>query len=871
MAALFASTAISVTPAFAQDAQAEESANDSDAIIVTAQKRSENLQNVPISIQALGTAKLDQLNITDFKGYAQQLPSVSFQALGGTPGTNVVYMRGVASGGDGNHSGTLPSVGVYLDEQPVTTIGGNLDVHIYDIARIESLSGPQGTLYGASSEAGTLRIITNKPSTKGFEGRVDGEVNTVRNGGVGGKLEGMINAPLSEMAALRVVGFYQRDAGYIDNVPGTRTFCGTTLYDGEGGGAIGCLKDGVSVNNAAFVKKDYNETETWGGRAALKVDLDDNWTVTPAVIYQDTRSNGSYAYDPSVGDLQVQHFTPEFRKDKFIQASLTIEGKLGNWDVTYAGAYLDRKTSSSSDYTDYSEAYDSLYESVGGLAYYFAYQDASGSTIDPRQTVLGTDHFKKMSQELRVASPATDRFRVVAGAFYQRQTNAIHQDYQIAGLAPLLSVNGLPGTLWLTQQKRVDTDYAMFGELSYDLTDTVTFTAGGRAFIYDNSLIGFFGFGRNPAYIQDVNGDPLPGSPPPNAAFSSKTGVAGCFTTTGVRLRDSQISGQPVNTLLLAAVPGGPCTNLGVFSSGSIQPVKAKGSGGTYRFNLNWKPTSGLLLYGTVSRGFRPGGINRRADVDPYEPDFLLNYEMGWKASLAPGIRLNGAVYQQEWKKFQFAFLGANSFTEIHNGPNARIRGVEMDLSVNRGPLSLTLSGAYTDAKTIQNLCGYDDPSYACTAPGATGQINYVSAPKGTRLPITPRWKLSGTVRYTADMGSGKAYVQANAAYQSAASSDIRTKVFIQPLNDASVPATVANPASFYNAAARLGHLPAFATVNLATGIDWDKLNVELFVSNLFDERGQISRFQQCGLCFQRPYIVPSQPRTIGLRAGIKF
>ena len=157
---LLASTALSAVPAMAQAAD-EVDANE---IVVTAQKRSENLQNVPISIQALGTAKLEQLNISDFKGYAQQLPSVSFQS-GGTPGTNVVYMRGVASGGDGNHSGSLPSVGVYLDEQPVTTIGGNLDVHIYDIARIESLSGPQGTLYGASSQAGTIRIITNKPST----------------------------------------------------------------------------------------------------------------------------------------------------------------------------------------------------------------------------------------------------------------------------------------------------------------------------------------------------------------------------------------------------------------------------------------------------------------------------------------------------------------------------------------------------------------------------------------------------------------------------------------------------------------------------------------------------------------------------------
>lgn len=143
-AALFTSTALIAAPALAQDAAAEDEVSDVE-IVVTAQKRSESLQNVPISIQAIGTAKLDQLNISNFSGYAQQLPSVTFQGSG-TPGVNVIYMRGVASGGDGNHSGSLPSVGVYLDEQPVTTIGGNLDVHIYDIARIESLSGPQGTL-----------------------------------------------------------------------------------------------------------------------------------------------------------------------------------------------------------------------------------------------------------------------------------------------------------------------------------------------------------------------------------------------------------------------------------------------------------------------------------------------------------------------------------------------------------------------------------------------------------------------------------------------------------------------------------------------------------------------------------------------------
>lgn len=834
---MLAGAAISF-PAVAQEAQTDSAESDPNVIIVTAQKRSENLQNVPISIQALGTQKLEQLGVASFTDYAQQLPSVTFQALGGTPGTNVVYMRGVASGGDGNHSGSLPSVGVYLDEQPVTTIGGNLDVHVYDIARIESLSGPQGTLYGASSEAGTIRIITNKPDTSGFYGSVDGEVNTVRKGGQGYKLEGMINAPLSSNAALRVVGWYQRDAGFIDNVPGTRTFCGTPTFDDEDN-INGCIKDGVSVNNAAFVKKDYNYTDIYGGRAALKVDLDENWTVTPQFMYQETKSRGSYGYDPSVGDLQVQHFFPEFRNDKFWQAALTIEGKFGNWDVTYAGAYLDRKTFQSSDYTDYSEAYDSLYESVGGLANYFYYQDSLGSTIDPRQKVIGSDHFKKLSQEFRVASPSSDPFRFVGGLFYQYQSNLIHQDYQIANLGPLVSVNGLPGTLWLTQQKRVDQDYAAFGEFSLDVSPTVTLTAGGRAFIYDNTLVGFFGFGRNPAFIQGADDNP-----PPNAAGSSRTGVAACFTQSGLRLRDAQLAGQTNTTLLPPEVAGSPCTNLGVFTTDGVKPVKASGTGGTYRFNATWKPNSDILAYATVSRGFRPGGINRRGDFGAYQPDYLTNYELGFKTTLANGLlRLNGAVYQQDWKNFQFAYLGPNSFTIITNGPNARIRGFDLDASISLDRLSINLSGAYTDAKIRNNLCAAVDPTFTCSDPD-----NSISAPAGTRLPITPQWKMSGTARYTVPMGEGKLYGQVNATYQSSASSDLRVDF-----------------------AAAQGRLEGFGQVNLAIGGEWSTYSIEAFVRNLTDERGQLSRFVQCGACTQRPYIVPTTPRMFGLRAGAKF
>src|SRR5215469_13639763 len=196
-------------------------------VIVTAEKRVEDVQSVPISMQVLDTTKLEQLGISNMADYVQFMPSVSImkgigQGGNAQPGISHVYIRGVASGGEGNHSGPQPTVGTYLDEQPVTTIDGTLDVHIYDIARIEVLAGPQGTLYGASSEAGTIRIITNKPDPNKFSAGYDVIGNTIDHGGNGWELDGFVNIPLGESAAVRLVAFDKRDAACIDN--GLRTF-----------------------------------------------------------------------------------------------------------------------------------------------------------------------------------------------------------------------------------------------------------------------------------------------------------------------------------------------------------------------------------------------------------------------------------------------------------------------------------------------------------------------------------------------------------------------------------------------------------------------------------------------------------------------
>src|SRR5882672_10242146 len=191
-------------------------------VVVTAQKRAETLRDVPLSITAIGTEKLEQLRIENFDDYVKFLPSVAYQSLG--PGFARVFMRGVASGENANHSGPLPSVGQYLDEQPITTIQGALDIHIYDIARVEVLAGPQGTLYGASSQSGTIRIITNKPDPSGFKAGYDLTYNTHDPGDPGYIGEGFVNIPVGDAAAVRLVGWYEKDGGYISNVAGTRTY-----------------------------------------------------------------------------------------------------------------------------------------------------------------------------------------------------------------------------------------------------------------------------------------------------------------------------------------------------------------------------------------------------------------------------------------------------------------------------------------------------------------------------------------------------------------------------------------------------------------------------------------------------------------------
>ncbi|MET0718396.1 MAG: TonB-dependent receptor [Pseudoxanthomonas sp.] len=693
-----------------------------DTITVTSQKRTENLQKVPISIQVLGEEKLKQLNVTDFEDYVKYLPSVSYQTFG--PGFAQIYMRGVASGGDGNHSGSLPSVGVYLDEQPVTTIQGPLDIHIYDVARVEVLAGPQGTLYGASSQAGTMRIITNKPDPSGFEAGYSFELNSVSHGGTGHVAEGFVNIPIADAAAIRLVGWNQHDAGYIDNIEGDRQFPVDNPNE-DGGplwGGVVSNRDCTSTDLlycTGRAKNDYNDIDTTGARLALRVDLNDNWTISPTVMGQRATSNGLFAFDEVQGDLAVKHFYPERTEDKWVQAALTVEGKIGNFDLTYSFAHLKRDDDVDSDYSDYSFWYDSL---AGSGAYLY---DDSGTIINPSQYIQGVDGYKKTSHELRISSPEENRFRFVGGLFWQDQRHDIQQDYRINNLATDLSVPGWPGTIWLTKQIREDHDEAVFGEFTFDITDKLTAMAGFRSFRVDNTLKGFHGFA---SYIVD---DPEN----PTDAFCA----------------------DPDTAFMNA-----PCVNIdkGIKEHDTIGKV-----------NLTYQFDDSKMIYATWSEGYRPGGNNRRGSLPPYVSDYLTNYELGWKTTwFDNSLSFNGSVFRQEWKDFQFSILGANGLTEIKNANQARITGAEMELNW-AATYNLNISGgaAFYDAKLTENFCGFTDddgnPVTDCPDP---------EAPDGTRLPVTPEFKGNLTARYNFDIGGFQAYVQGGAVHVGQRTSDLR-------------------------------------------------------------------------------------------------
>ncbi|MDX2277225.1 MAG: TonB-dependent receptor [Hyphomonadaceae bacterium] len=686
LAGLMSSTALSGVAA----------AQEENEIIVTATKRAESIQDIPLSIQALGATTLEEHGVSSFDDYAQLLPSVSYQSFG--PGQAQVFFRGVSSGGDGLHIGSSPTSSTYLDDTPVTTIANTIDIQMYDINRVEALSGPQGTLFGASSLSGVLRIITNQPDPSGFAAGYEAEANVFTDGGAGGSFQGFVNLPVRSNIALRAVGWYDRDGGYIDNTPASRTF---TLGDGD-------PSTNLTVDNSDLVGEDINEVETYGGRAAMRIDLNNHWTSTTTVLGQRQQVDGPFLFDPRVGDLEVHDFLPTSNKDEWAMISETIEGRIANFDMVYSASYFDRRVESAVDYSYYSVAYDSF----DGSNYTY-FPDGSGGYLDPTQNANFTDDYTKETHELRVNSPAELPVRVTAGLFYQRQTDYDQADYFIPGLAsvpadPQSALSVIPGLgddVFARRLEREDVDKAMFGEVSVDILPTLTLTGGVRFFQAENSLTGFSGFASAAA-------DPL--------------------------------------TCLPTSSSDRPCDN--VFKS-------FEEDGETYKLSLSLDVTDDIMLYGTYANGYRPGGANRRAEIPPYTSDTIDNWEVGWKSTLFDNtLRFNGAVFYQIWSDLQFGLAPPDyqGVTFIFNAGGADITGIETDFSWVLGDLTLSGSASYINAELTEDFCNYDSSGLPTDC-----------APYGTQLPVQPPFKGTLTARYDFTVGSWDAWFQGTVLNQS--------------------------------------------------------------------------------------------------------
>ena len=788
-------------------------------VVVTAQKRSENMQDVPISIDAIGNEKLEQLNIRNFTDYVRMLPSVATTpSIGAGAGFSAVYMRGIVTGGDGQATTSQPSVGTYLDEQPVTTIQGNLDLHLYDIARVEALAGPQGTLYGASSQSGTIRIITNKPEIGKFSAGYALEGNAVDDGGNGYVAEGFVNVPLGDRAALRLVGWKTKEAGWMDNLRGTR------LYAGD----VSTAADNFTVDNTSLAKDDYNTLDTLGARAALRIELNDTWTLTPTAQMQEQKSRGSWGDDLSdfaPGTYAVKHFREEYVKDKWYQLGLTVEGQIGSFDVTYSGNTLSRDVDASFDYSDYSYWYDNLYTSG-----YFAglFLNNAGGRPNPSQSFINNDAYSKQSHELRLNTDQSKRLRGMLGLFYQKQEHDFEQPFgNIPGLADSMLMNRdapngtkYPGVIYLNSLDRVDTDRAVFGQIAYDLTDSLELTVGARFFEPEVTVNGFFGYGL--------------GFSPASAPTGSEPGAlanggSGAFSPMGQgwsRNGEYRCKSQ-------AAYKDAPCQNVakGISESEHIG-----------RANLRWKASEDAMFYATWSEGYRPGGINRNPFAGDYISDFLTNYELGWKTTwLDNRLQFNGALFMQSWDDFQIGFQGANGITQVANGPSAEVNGVETQVQwLPVDNLLISATGAFYDSELKDDYSNFD----------AAGNVVSVNAPKGTALPITPKFKGNLVARYGFNVGDFDAHVQGSVAHAGKAASRLAL-----------------------DANAIIGDIEANTTLDFSAGIARDSYTLEFFVQNLSNEDAALYKTSQCAesVCGVQPYGVRPQPRTFGLKFTQKF
>ncbi len=715
-AAVTAALAGTVSGVDAQAQAQDEAAADTgrlEEIIVSARKRDENIQDIPQSIQAFSQQDINKTGIRGLTDVAKFVPSMT--VVGSSSGLSKIVFRGLA---DSQRPFIADSsAAIYLDEQPLTTGAQSPDIRPIDLERIETLAGPQGTLYGASSQSGTIRYIVAKPDASEFSANAGGGLHTIDSGGTGWDADAMINIPvIPDKFAIRLVGFGANDAGFIDNVlsntPGR--------IDAETGEIIPGTK-----TNADIVKNDINESDWFGGRISGKWFFDDAWQLTGIYNYSNSEIHGFNDYDPTRGDLKTAKFNNELWDDEWSNFQLTLDGDVGFAQLTSSFAYFERDTAYVFDAT-FNVAY---YHSALGVygrgncgsnpdyAYYNIYDFSTACELnglgydfddaDPTGTNNNVQRDTRWTHETRLTG-TTGRWDWTLGFFYQEAKQRWDYTTDIDDLTlteAWAAFEALQGELaptnsrWGSGEQSERTDMSLFGETTINLTEQWKLLAGARW--YDAEV--------DRRYYQRV----------------------------------------PITGAETLSTPNGD--DSGVLPKVGVQFFFAEDR----------------MLYALYSEGFRTGGTNR-ARGNPtlpiqYDSDILKNYEFGLKSQWMDGhLQFNLIGYHQVWEDVQleltdpsFAF-GEPFQTVIANVGDANVDGVDFEITglINEN-FSLGLVGTYLfEAEISDDIRVFDD-----RAPDDL----VLDIPAGTRLPLVADLNLSAFAEYNWDMnlmGGGDAYVR---------------------------------------------------------------------------------------------------------------
>lgn len=742
-------------------------------VVVTAQRRSENIQDVPIAIQALTGETLGQLNVTNFDDFVKYLPNVTSSSAG--PGQSQIFMRGLSVGDEGTQSGGsingFPNVAIYLDDQSGQLPGRNLDVYAADLERVEVLEGPQGTLFGAGAQAGVIRYITNKPRLNITEASVSGGFGTTAGGDHNTDVTAVLNLPLiADTLAVRGVIYNDRRGGYINNVPATFTRKPTDLGihyanypDGCGSEVLPCQvpPGAASINNNAIAARAINPVTDQGVRVSALWNINDDWSALLTQSYQDIDAQGVFYSMPksSAGEplppQSVTLFNNSFSKDKFENTAWTLNGRVGPLKAVYTGAYLVRNISEVQDYTNYARGlYADYYQCHGA-------EPANGlqsTCYSPSSTWNETERNTHQSHEIRLSTPDDWRLRGIVGAFWEKlqiqdrlnwlyKTMPACTDTVTAGC--LTDVAPAPGssatdpnirndnTAFFNDVQRGYKQLAFFTSVDFDIVPKVlTFTVGTRYYRFDNTEKG------------------------------AVTGSFGCYEA-------------------------GPAPCLASATSIDGENLKTTYTGLKSRANLTWHILPDVLAYYTWSQGFRPGAFNRSfgcyiPDAQgiaqycsplSFASDNLTNNELGWKTEFF-GHRLqwNGAVYQENWNNVQISFFDPGVLGNVGfgtNGPSYRIRGLETSFIAVLAQ-GLTAQGAASWNSSEQTNSPYLIANNPALLTDPTSKPEYGKpilsvqnpyGPVGGPSANSPTMQFNFRVRYQWAFNSYNAFVQAGVTH----------------------------------------------------------------------------------------------------------